>query len=90
MVKGIMMEKLKLELESLRDKESALKKVLDKSFSNKEEFYDFVEKNKELIKELKNIRKAIKDIEWQLMNDQEKTNHLEYLKRLKNKFKDDK
>lgn len=89
MAKRIIIKELKLKLELLKEKENDLKKLLEKYFSSEEEFNDSVKQNKELLIELNEIKKDIKDIEWQLKTDKEKKNHLQDLKDLKEKFKDD-
>jgi hypothetical protein len=85
----IMMEELEMKLKMLKEKENLLKRIIDKSFSSEEEFKSFIQENKEQIEELKKLKKEIKEIEWKLMTDEEKVRYLQYLKDLKEKFKDD-
>lgn len=82
------MEEQKLKLVALIEKENQLKNKIGSSFSSEEEFNLFVEENKELFMEIKKVRTEIKKIEWELMTDEEKKNHLQYLKDLKEKFND--
>jgi hypothetical protein len=90
MVKRIIMEELKIKLALLKEKENQLKRIIDRSFSSEEEFNSFIEENNTIIIELKGIKNEIKDIEWQLMTDEEKEVHVQYLIDLKEKFKDEK
>lgn len=83
------MEKLRTKLMALKEKESQIKKVVNRSFSSEEEFNLFVEENKDLFVELKNIKNEIRKIEWELLTNDEKEAHLQYLKGLKDKFKDE-
>ena len=81
------MKKLKLKLRELKDQEKQLKMIVDQRFSNEDEFKMYVEENKEVFQKLKKIKKEIKDIEWEIMSDEEKEIHLKYLKDLNQKFK---
>ncbi len=87
MAKRIVMKKLKLKLRELKDQEKQLKMIVDQRFSNEDEFKMYVEENKEVFQKLKKIKKEIKDIEWEIMSDEEKEIHLKYLKDLNQKFK---
>jgi hypothetical protein len=83
------MKDLKLHLVALKIREIDLKKLLDNYFSNENEFYLFIDENKAFLNELKEVKKEIKNIEWQLMSDDEKSRHLKYLEDLKSKFNDE-
>jgi hypothetical protein len=84
-----MEENLKIKLTLLKEKENHLKEIIERAFSSEKEFNSFVEDNKEVFMELKSIKKEIKEIEWQLMTDEERETHLQYLKNIKDKFREE-
>ena len=91
MVKRAIMEELLSRLNLLKEQEKKLKESIDidMKFSSEDEYNLFVQKNKDAFIQLKNLKKEIKELEWKLMTDKEKEEHLRYLEDLKNKFKDE-
>ena len=63
-----------------------MKTINSHSFSSEKEYNLSVKKNVNMFVELIKITKEIKDIQWKLMNDIEKQNYLDYLKKLEEKF----
>lgn len=76
------------ELSILKEAENKLKEICHGPFSTKEEGEQFVKNNLESFNLLKNVKKRIAEIEWELMSEIEKLQHQEYLIELKNKFKE--
>lgn len=75
------------ELLLLKERKDQLMKTINSySFSSEKEYNLFVKKNVNMFVELIKITKEIKDIQWKLMNDIEKQNYLDYLKKLEEKF----
>lgn len=75
------------ELLLLKERKDQLMKTINSySFSSEKEYNLFVKENVNMFVELIKITKEIKDIQWKLMNDIEKQNYLDYLKKLEEKF----
>lgn len=80
------------ELLLLKERKDQLMKTINshsfssESFSSEKEYNLFVKENINMFVELMKITKEIKDIQWKLMNDIEKQNYLDYLKKLEEKF----
>lgn len=80
---------LKIELESLKNEEFNFQFIKDFKSHTEEEFEIFKMENIVAFDRLKFIRNRIKDIEWELMTDEARMAHLQYLKGLKSKFEDE-
>lgn len=80
---------LELEYKSLKEREKELKKICSGPFETEEEGEKYIKDNWNTFNEFKNVRIRIKEIEWELMTEEEKEAHLQYLKGLKEKFKDE-
>jgi hypothetical protein len=78
-----------LKLEALKKLELRLRSSIEHVFASEKEFNSFVENNKETFIELTRIKNEIKAIEWELLTDEEKKNHQQYLNDLKEKFKEE-
>lgn len=81
---------LQEELTILKQEEEALiLKHGNKHFTSDSEGEKYISENKVDLQRLNVIQKRIKEIKWQLMSEQEKKEHLEYLQKLKEKYADD-
>lgn len=78
--------KLKEELDALQKEESNYQFIKDFRCQTEEEFENFKKENIDSFSRLKKIKTRIRKIQWELMTDEEKKEHLQYLKKLKNKF----
>lgn len=82
-------EILKKELKELQLRKDKLSYLFEKEFETEKEFYKFKEQNINDFNELKLIKEEINKLEWELMSEKERQEHLEYLQKLKEKYADD-
>lgn len=80
---------LKKELDSLKEEELDYQFIKDFRCQTEEEFESFKQSNLNSFKRIKYIKKRLREIELELMSDDEKKEYLKNLQDLKNKFTDE-
>ncbi|MEI6312327.1 MAG: hypothetical protein WCP57_08720 [Bacteroidota bacterium] len=73
-------------LESLKSQFKELsKKHFDKHFKNEKEGKEYIKKNETELKKLNRLQKEIKEIEWELMTEDEKKAYLDEVEKIREK-----
>ncbi len=73
----------------IKERDILLKKHKDISYPTEKEMVEYIKNNQLELSRLNEIQKEIKKLEWELMSEKERQEHLEYLQKLKEKYADD-
>lgn len=82
-------EILKDKLKRLQKRREQLSYLLKMDFRTEQEFNDFKQQNSNAFDEFKSIDEEIRQLEWELMSEKQRKEHLEYQQKLKEKYSDE-